>query len=133
MDKPAILAEIQRYLNAVDEKDAWTRDKAHDLFTWLPLVHKVKRFHGEYYSEHTLEPAWLMRDACTLIAYLLGHEDIEINQDMDLDRPFDCPCGELHVPGEDEDHKHWDDLSKGDALRMIERYRKIHEFSKQNL
>jgi hypothetical protein len=130
VEKPAILAVLQQYMNDVDENDAQTFDKAHDLFTWLPLVHKVKRFHGDYYSEHIPNAADAMGEACDLIAYLLGYDSPDVEDAMNLDSPFLCPCGEYHVPGEDPDNDDWSEFDKEWALRTFEQYRKVHQFAK---
>jgi hypothetical protein len=128
-EKPALLAQLQQYMNEVDEKDAQTFDRAHDLFTWLPVVHKVKRFHGDYYSEHTPDAVEAMGEACNLIAYLLGYESSDVEDAMNLDSPFLCPCGEYHVPGEDPDNHDWSEFDKDHALKMFEQFRKIHQFA----
>lgn len=126
-DVPEIFKQIHKHMNDLEQ----LHEKCHDLYTWLPISNLVIRYHGEYYTEYQPSPQELVMAACDLIGYLAGYDVPEVDRDMALDEPFECFCGDFHIPGQD-DHDEWS-YNGVEARKQNESYRKIHEFAKANV
>jgi hypothetical protein len=77
------------------------RDKAHDLWTWLPSYKVAERHHNDYASEFAPTVADTLTEASLFLAYMR-----DVNKDVSkVPREFTpeelewftkCPCGEDH-------------------------------------
>ena len=77
------IQELARQLEAED-------NAAFDLWSWLPSHKAAEKAHGDYASEHTPDPADVMKEAAIYIAFLRGRE---IGQ-AEVEQWFGCPCQE---------------------------------------
>tara|TARA_B100001778_G_scaffold334986_1_gene350446 strand:+ start:15299 stop:15571 length:273 start_codon:yes stop_codon:yes gene_type:complete len=66
------------------------RDKALQLWTWLPSYEVAKRHHGDYADEFMPSIDEIMSEACKVMAQAKGYELSEEEQEW----LAQCPCGE---------------------------------------
>jgi len=69
------------------------RDRAFDLWTWLPSCKAAQKEHGDYFSEHMPSVADILSEAATFISHGLAPSAEQIMEAGDYYR---CPCGEDH-------------------------------------
>jgi hypothetical protein len=96
MDINSII-RLGRELEAIQEE-------SFNLWTWMPSSYFLARYHGDYASEHMGSIDTVMKEACKVMSALGGYAPKGL--DLDLDAPYDCACGETHIPVTD-DHDDW--------------------------
>lgn len=79
-------------------------DAAFDLWTWLPSNFFLRRYHGEYDLEFRGSVDDVMIEATRVLSAISGY--VPEGLDLDLDAPYNCTCGEIHIPVQD-DHEDW--------------------------
>lgn len=106
-------------------------NKGNDLATWVPLEYLFRRYHGEYASEFHGDVTATMSLAIRLIAYMMGHEDEEIDTLLDIDQKhFRCPCGMTHEPGDEDKQGNWDYFTQAAVRENIAIIKANHEAAK---
>ena len=63
------------------------KDRAFNLWTWLPSCDAAKRNHGDYYSEFIPTMDNIMHEACEVIFAMKNGQELPAG---------DCPCDEPH-------------------------------------
>lgn len=72
------------------------RDKAHDLWTWLPSHKVAEKHHGDYASEFCPSPRDVMIEAALFVSCLKDGTPRDYTPE-EKDWFERCPCGEDHV------------------------------------
>lgn len=65
------------------------RNRALDLWTWLPSYRKATEHHGDYACEYQPPIDEIMREACEMFAYFR-------DKGVEMLPCVECPCGEEH-------------------------------------
>lgn len=76
------------------------RDRAFDLWTYLPSYRAAVAAHGDYASEFMPSVADVLREASMYICHKLNPTEEQLK---DAGEYYRCPCGETHdVEGEED-------------------------------
>jgi len=74
------------------------RDRAFDLWTWLPSHQEAVKHHGDYYCEQTPSTHDILIEAAIYIGHLkaLLNNNIVLTEEQikDASEFYECPCGE---------------------------------------
>lgn len=93
------------------------RDKAHDLWSWLPSEEAARAAHGDYWQEHQPPVGDVMTESAMVLATIAGYS----HSKAEVEAWFGCPCrGELDIdaPGTKCGHETAEDI----AVRFEKRY-----------
>lgn len=78
------LSELTHFVHQQER----ARDRAFDLWTWLPSSKKAQKCLGDYYSEMMPDMAEIMEEATLFIASKCNPEPYELEENT----IYQCPC-----------------------------------------
>lgn len=87
------MSSLKESLIALGEELANEKNKAFELWSWLPSYKAAEAAHGDYAGNHMPSVADILQEAAIFISHGLAPTAEQVAEAGDF---YQCPCGEPH-------------------------------------